>query len=173
MKSTRPSPVKSPAMMRFHQPLLFSSPRTFGLLGACRRPALWKMVIGIHSPTTTRSCLPIAVDVRQTASVTMPTCDRPGAAVSVTSVKWPRPSFLRSTLCGSMPYRPGTLRPPTNRSIAPSPSKSAAATRDPLVASGGHGANRFPEVALAVIQVKPVLERRSSPPSTHFPPVTT
>jgi hypothetical protein len=101
-KSTRPSPVKSPATTRFHHPRLFSSPGTFSR--AMRPPpALRKIVTGIHSPTTTRSAFPSASTSRHSASVTMPTRASPGAACSVTSANRPRPSFRSSMLRGSAP----------------------------------------------------------------------
>ena len=86
MKSTRPRPVKSPATMRFHHPSLCSKPGVFRRT-SFPPPALWKTVIGIHSPTTTRSSLPSPSTSRQSASVTMPTRSSSGASRWVTSVK--------------------------------------------------------------------------------------
>ena len=102
MKSTRPFPMKSPATMRFHQPLLFSSP---GTLSRTSAPVLvfLKIVIGIHSPTRINSGRPSPSRSCQTASVTMPTCLSMGATLSVTSVKCPLPSLCSNMLGGSMP----------------------------------------------------------------------
>jgi len=47
-------PEDEPAMIRFHHPLLFSRPGVL-IFSSLPCPLLWKIVIGIHSPTTTRS----------------------------------------------------------------------------------------------------------------------
>ena len=87
---------------------------------------LWKTRIGINSPAITRSGQPSLFRSIHSASVTMPPEAKSGRREGAQFVKRPVPSFIRRKLSWGLGYSPGIILPPTNRSMSPSPSISAA-----------------------------------------------
>ena len=115
--------------MLFHQPL--NSSRPVALASSKRLPVFRNSVIGISSPTTTKSTFPSRFTSDQRASVSIPRFSNSGIQVLVTSANLPFSFFKRKDFSGSG-YCPMGARPPTNTSTNPSPSKSAPRTTEPF-----------------------------------------
>ena len=116
--------------------------------------AFRKSATAPHSWVISRSSQPSPSASDHRAPVTMPDCAKVRRFVA--SANLPCHHCRSRRLAGDVGYCPGMTRPPTNRSMSPSRSKSAAQAAPLLIGLPGNRAVELGEVALAVVEVEPV-----------------
>src|SRR5690606_32270307 len=128
--SRSPSPSRSTISIQFHQPLVLSRP-----LPDCssrRCPLFIKTLMGVQWPKATRSMNPFPSRSAHTKSLILPSSPNSGAHRSVTSVKFPCPSFRKRYCFETSPNSVERLLEAIQISRCPSPSKSTAPTFEAL-----------------------------------------